>query len=134
MPLVSWSDRYATGIREIDAQHQTLFQAVNDLHDGLMAGKGKESIDKTLDFLVKYTQSHFQSEEAFMQQQGFDGLAAHRTEHQMLLEEVAVFREQYTRNAGSVRPMEVARFLGDWLTHHIQRMDLQYVAFVQKQG
>lgn len=134
MPLVSWSDRYATGIPEIDAQHQTLFQAVNDLHDGLMAGKGKASIDKTLDFLVQYTQSHFQSEETFMQQQGFEGLAAHRTEHKMLLEEVAVFREQYTRNAATVRPMEVARFLGDWLTHHIQRMDLQYVAFVQKKG
>ena len=29
MTLAVWSDRYETGIREIDAQHQRLFQAIN---------------------------------------------------------------------------------------------------------
>ncbi len=134
MPLVVWTDRYATGIEAIDEQHQQLFKAVNDLHDGLMAGKAKESIEKTLDFLVEYTLRHFQTEENFMHQQGFEGLPAHRSEHKLLLDEVATFREQYTRNAAAVRPMEVARFLGDWLTHHIHQMDMQYALYVKGRG
>ncbi len=134
MSLVQWSDRYATGIAEVDDQHKTLFNAVNDLHDGLMGGKGKEAIQKTLDFLVDYTVKHFSDEEKFMKQQGFPGLSAHHTEHTMLLDEVASFREQYTKNAAAVRPMEVARFLGDWLTHHIHQMDMQYAAFVKAKG
>lgn len=131
MPLINWNDLYATGIAEIDQQHQQLFQAVNDLFEGIQQGHAREQIGKTIDFLVDYARSHFQAEEEFMRSHGFDGLAAHRTEHELLLQEAVLFRAQFLANSASVRPMEVARFLSDWLTHHIQRMDFQYANFVK---
>lgn len=134
MALIVWNDRFTTGIDQVDEQHKTLFSTVNAFHDGLMAGKAKEQIGHTLDFLVDYTIDHFRTEEEFMQKHAFPGFATHKAEHALLLQEVAAFREQWTANAGAVRPMEVARFLGDWLTHHIQAKDFEYTQFLKERG
>lgn len=134
MALITWNDRFATGIPTVDDQHKTLFKTVNDFHEGLMTGRGREEMAKALEFLVDYTVKHFKTEEDFMQLHKYDAFSAHRAEHLLLLEEVATFKEQWTKNAASVRPMEVARFLGDWLTHHIQQMDFEYVKFLKAKG
>jgi hemerythrin-like metal-binding protein len=134
MALVNWNDRYSTGIPLVDDQHKTLFASVNDFHQGLVSGRAKEELARTLDFLVEYTVDHFKTEEEFMQRFGFDGFPAHRTEHQLLLEEVGSFKQRWTRDPAAVRPMEVARFLGDWLTHHIQDRDFQYARFMREKG
>ena len=83
---------------------------------------------------MDYTVKHFKDEEKFMEQHGFPGLAAHKTEHILLLQEAADFQENYNANPASVRPIEVARFLGDWLTHHIQQMDFTYATFIKAKG
>jgi hemerythrin len=134
MPLVTWNDRYATGIPKVDEQHKIMFQAINTFHGGIVAAQGKESLAQTLDFLMTHTVDHFRTEEAFMQSMGYEGLAAHRSEHQLLLEEVASFKQQWTGNEAWGRPTEVARFMGDWLTRHIQQMDFQYVKFMKAKG
>lgn len=131
MALLQWSDRYATGIPAIDEEHQQLFRAVNELHAGLAAGHAKEQIGKTLDFLVDYTLQHFKAEEAYMAQNAFVGLKAHQFEHILLVEEVRLFQKQFHQDPTKVRPIEVARFLGEWLTHHIMNMDMQYATFLR---
>jgi hemerythrin-like metal-binding protein len=134
MALVNWNDLYATGIAQVDEQHKTLFNTVNDFHQGLITARGKEELAKTLNFLVEYTVNHFKTEEDFMREFHYEGLTAHRTEHQILLAEVGAFKEKWDRDPAAVRPMEVARFLGDWLTHHIQQMDFQYAKFMREKG
>jgi hemerythrin-like metal-binding protein len=128
MSIVRWNDNYATGIARIDEQHQTLFKAVNELHDAFKAGAATAQIGKAIEFLVRYTVEHFRDEEAFMERHGYAGLAVHRGEHQLLLEEVKAFHSKFEKAPDSVRPMEVARFLGDWLTHHINQVDMKYAA------
>jgi hemerythrin-like metal-binding protein len=134
MAIVHWSDAYATGIAKIDEQHQALFKAVNDLSDSFRSGGAKEQIGKSIDFLVKYTVEHFRDEEGFMERYGYEGLSAHRSEHKLLLDQVGEFRDKYQKAPESVRPMEVARFLGDWLTHHISNVDMKYAAFLKGKG
>jgi hemerythrin len=134
MALVTWNERYSTGIPTVDGQHKDLFKTVNDFHEGLVAGRAKDQLAATLEALVGYTVKHFQTEEEFMTKHGFDGLAAHTSEHHLLLEEVGTFKLKWTKDPASVRPMEVARFLGDWLTHHIQQMDFQYAKFLKEKG
>ena len=134
MALLTWNDRFSTGIPTVDDQHRTLFKAVNDFHEGLTAGRAKEELALTLNFLVNYTVSHFKEEEEFMQRHGFPGLAAHRSEHELLLNDAASFRARWAEDPASVRPMEAARFLGDWLTHHIQQMDFKYVQYLREKG
>ncbi len=134
MVLVVWNDRFSTGIPTVDDQHKTLFATVNEFHEGLVAGRAKDQLAVTLASLVDYTVKHFQAEEDFMKRHGFDGLPGHAGEHRLLLEEVSTFKAKWTQDPASVRPMEVARFLGDWLTHHIQQMDFQYAKFLKDKG
>jgi hemerythrin-like metal-binding protein len=134
MSIVRWSDNYATGIGKIDDQHQTLFKAVNQLHEAFKSGAAKDQIGIAIEFLVRYTVEHFRDEEGFMEKYGYDGLAAHRAEHQLLLSEVSAFSEKFRKAPDSVRPMEVARFLGDWLTHHINQVDMKYASFLKEKG
>ena len=134
MALVVWHERYSTGIPSVDDQHKTLFKTVNEFQEGLIAGRAKEQLAQTLNALVDYTVKHFQTEEDFMKQHQFSGLAGHATEHRLLLDEVGIFKAKWTENPAMVRPMEVARFLGDWLTHHIHEMDFQYVKFLKEKG
>ena len=134
MALVVWNERFSTGIPSVDDQHKTLFKTVNDFHEGLVAGRAKEQLAQTLNALVDYTVKHFQTEEDFMKRHQFPGVAGHTAEHHLLLEEVGSFKAKWTDNPAAVRPMEVARFLGDWLTHHIQEMDFQYARFLKEKG
>ena len=134
MSLVRWNDSYATGIARIDDQHRTLFGAVNDLHDAFRTGAAKAQIGKAIDFLVTYTVEHFRDEEGYMERYGYDGLAAHRAEHQLLLDQVQEFNGKFRTSPDSVRPMEVARFLGDWLTHHIPTFDKAYAGPMRAGG
>ncbi len=134
MSLVRWNDSFATGIARIDDQHRTLFGAVNDLHDAFRTGAAKAQIGKAIDFLVTYTVEHFRDEEGYMERYGYDGLAAHRAEHQLLLDQVQEFNGKFRTSPESVRPMEVARFLGDWLTHHINQVDLKYAGYLKAKG
>lgn len=134
MSIVRWSDHYATGIAAIDDQHKTLFKAVNDLHEAFRTGAAKEQVARAVAFLVNYTVEHFRDEEAFMERYGYPGLDPHRAEHMLLLDEVKAFSDRLQTNPDQVRPMEIARFLGDWLTHHINQVDQKYAEFIKQKG
>jgi hemerythrin-like metal-binding protein len=57
---ITWDEeRMATGVAEIDAQHQELICRFNEFHDAVVQAKGKDAIRRTLDFLNEYTISHF---------------------------------------------------------------------------
>jgi hemerythrin-like metal-binding protein len=70
MPFMEWSDRYATGIEDIDNDHRTLFTFVNDLHDKIADGAADDDVGATLAGLVNYVQVHFEREEMIMTKAG----------------------------------------------------------------
>ncbi|BDU77962.1 bacteriohemerythrin [Mesoterricola sediminis] len=134
MALVAWHDRFMTGIPTIDEQHRTLFTAVNDFYAGLQSGQPRDHVGKTLDFLVVYTARHFRTEEEAMQRHAYPERAAHSLEHYQLIQDVGVFKEQWDRQAANLRTLEVARFLGDWLTQHIQVRDMAFAQYLKGLG
>jgi hemerythrin len=132
MPIAIWSARYETGISLIDSQHQALFAAVNRLADSFQAGTSAQQVKESLDFLVKYTDEHFQAEEHYMRELGYPGLAPHQDEHAKLMEQV---RNLQARLAdGKPVTMDVTIFLSDWLKQHINDSDMGYVDFVKEKN
>ena len=131
MTIAIWNPRYETGIAIIDAQHQSLFDAVNQLADSFREGQAQEQTAVSLDFLVNYTLAHFQTEEQHMREIGFPGLVQHAQEHAHLLDKAHVLQEAHAD--GQLVTMEVTIFFADWLKHHIKDMDLQYVDFLRCQ-
>ena len=122
MPFAVFSDELRVGHPEIDAQHASLFEAVNRLHDAMRAGRTREEQAGILAFLRSYTVEHFNTEEAFMAESAFPGLEHHRAEHERLLGQVQDLEARYATGSMTLSIM-VMHFLKDWLTHHIAEED-----------
>jgi len=125
MAILSWSNRFETGIAAIDTQHKQLFQSVNDLSDSLRRGDPKSEVSRVLDFLISYTVEHFRTEETWMKNQGFPGLEEHKVEHAKLVADVSQLKRRF--DAGELMTMRVTVFLATGLKQHINESDLAYV-------
>ncbi|MDA3786591.1 MAG: bacteriohemerythrin [Deltaproteobacteria bacterium] len=133
MTVFAWQEEYSVGIREIDEQHKKLVAMVNDMHQALAQGKGREILGAILNKLIAYTQYHFGSEEALMEKYAFPDFPAHRLAHTSMSTKVLALHKEF---AGSdiKRSIEVARFLQQWLNKHILETDKQYSSFLKKKG
>lgn len=131
MNIANWSSRYETGIEVIDAQHKSLFDAVNRLAKAFRAGTASQQVRESMDFLVHYTEEHFREEERYMRDWGFPGVMAHEAEHTRLMDQVQKLQAKLA--AGHPVTIDVAIFLADWLKRHINDSDLAYVAFLKRQ-
>ena len=116
----------------VDAQHKELFQAVNQLAAAFTEGTAREVARESLDFLAHYTIEHFQCEESHMEDIGYPGLTAHRAEHKALLEKVVALQQKL--DDGGEITLDVTIFLVRWLKSHIDKVDLPYARFAQKQA
>ena len=134
MPLMEWNEKLSVGIVQFDNEHKKLVGMVNDLFDGMQAGRGKELLGPILDGLITYTQTHFANEERYMVQHGFPGLAAHKAEHVSLANQVVAVQAKYKTGASAVLTLEVMSFLKAWLLKHIQGTDKQYTGFLNGKG
>jgi len=130
MTIIIWSDRYLTGVAPIDAQHQALFRAVNELAESFTAGNAARKVTKSLAFLDQYTREHFRDEEHFMQEMGFPDLERHRGEHAELIAQIGAL--QATLAEGKSITMAVTILFADWLKQHIHQSDLAYVDFLHE--
>ena len=132
MPLIAWSDKFATGYKTIDAQHQEFFRRLNALHDALVEPAEKEVVPKTLAFLASYTRIHFHEEEKQMRAAGYPGLEAHRALHNDFAERVQRFIELHAEGL-IILTTELTLFVSDWITHHIIEQDTQFTEWLKNQ-
>lgn len=122
MTFVKWDSRFAVGVATIDAQHRTLFDHVNALHDAMQAGHGKDEIGKTLAFLARYTVEHFHTEEELMRRTSYPGYLSHKAIHDDLTQQVKDLQAKLDRGS-QMLSLSVMHFLRDWLSHHISEED-----------
>ena len=131
--LREWSDEYLIGIDEIDAQHRGFFEAAQRLYDHILNCEGENAAEESIEFLKRYADEHFRTEEAFMERHGFPQLEAHKRLHagflevlDLLVDDLRVFGpSQHLAD----RALEVSQ---DWLIRHIADEDSQYAAYVKK--
>lgn len=131
MALVTWDDEeYSVGVDLYDEQHQNLFDMLNELHDAMKEGRGKDAASEILAEMAEYTEYHFDSEERYMGEHGYDGLEEHEVRHEKFVGRVAEFRSDLDDGKLSLF-MELLDFLKDWLANHIQKTDEKYRDFFQ---
>jgi hemerythrin len=133
MQLVSWNQSYSVGVKVIDTQHSTLFDALNDLHAAMIHGKQNDVTDRLLRDFVAYIKSHFASEEFMLARTGYPQLEAHRQRHRELTEEVAGYVKRIEHGEAPLS-VHLIGFLRNWLTNHIQREDRAYSGWVLEHG
>ena len=133
MPLLTWNNDLSVNIKEIDSQHKKLVDLINELHDEMMAYKGKDVLGKVLSELLSYTKTHFFTEEEMMNSNGYPAYLTQKQEHDKLTKKVAELKNEF--DAGKiVLGTEVMKFLKDWLTNHIMKSDKAYTPFLNSKG
>lgn len=120
MPL-TWTDTLATGIRQIDLQHQELIEIINELETAHAAGRQAEALDEVLPRLTAYVLFHFATEEALMPAAAaYAHAEKHRQQHQEFAARVAALRSQPT---ASIDLDTFIAYLKRWLVEHIMKTD-----------
>lgn len=133
MALIEWNDSFSVGVATIDAQHAGLVNTLNELHDAMMGGHGRERTEALLTSLIAYTKSHFACEEAMLEAAGYADLEEHRVLHRKLTEQVQEYVERYQRGESTVS-LHLLNFLRSWLVEHILQEDKAYAPTLAAHG
>jgi hemerythrin-like metal-binding protein len=122
MAELSWCDKYAVGVENIDAEHKEMFDAVRELGSAMAQNADAAETGALLEKLVDATGKHFADEEAMMREAKYPGLALHAANHQRLKEKVEAFADRYSQS-GAKMNQHALNFLRDWLVYHIENDD-----------
>jgi len=133
MALFVWNDNYSVNIKHIDEQHKKLINMLNELHDAMKTGKGKEATGKILSGLIDYVGTHFSAEEKLMQQYSYTEYASHKVEHDKLTQKALSLKKEFEQGA-PVLTVELLNFLKEWLQTHILGTDKKYSQFLNSKG
>ncbi|HTP64683.1 MAG TPA: bacteriohemerythrin [Geobacteraceae bacterium] len=133
MALLSWNDTYSVKIRKFDDQHKKLIDLINQLHDSMLVGKGKDVMGEVLNSLVDYTKTHFTAEETLMRLHNYPDYESHKKEHSMLVMQVLDIQKQLKEGKSPIT-QAVMFFLREWLQKHIQGNDKKYGPYLNEKG
>ena len=105
-----------------DAQHQVLFEILDKIRE---PDSGRE----VLQSLKQYTETHFSLEEAYMEQLGYAGMAAHVQAHDRFRAEIDELLQTGQEPDAVFREL-ISTYLTEWLTRHVFGIDKELEAFI----
>jgi hemerythrin len=122
-----------TGISRFDSQHRELFGYFNRIHLAVKNRRPLREIIPLLHELSDFIETHCAAEEKAMEQARYSGIAAHKSDHRKMLNDM---QSQLRRleETGDVNIIELCMSLKDWVTNHIEEMDHKYIPVLQAIG
>jgi len=132
--IVSWSDKYATGIELIDNQHHQLVDLTNELYRACLSG-GDERLavfKDAMSRMVEYVRYHFSAESKLLETIKYPDYNNHKKMHNDLVEEILAASSKYDDGKKFI-PNKFVRTLKDWVFGHIAVYDKIYAAYVDEQ-
>ncbi|MGC4119557.1 MAG: bacteriohemerythrin [Myxococcales bacterium] len=119
-----WHQELATGVAEVDEQHQRLIAEIAALVARVKA-QDFSSLSETLRFLAGYAQEHFATEEALMRRAGYPGLAEHAEAHRAFVREFVELKSELEAEGPlPTLVLKMGNWLFDWLRSHVRNLDL----------
>jgi hemerythrin len=139
-PIFPWTDAYAIGHAELDAEHRRLVEAINQICDIEHTGEAIHQLGSLLPALTIAAVEHFKHENALMRELsclaaslqadrpviadilGASAVNEHCAEHaRALLQLESLIRDNYP-GADAVRG-RLGKMLMDWFTEHALHLD-----------
>ena len=117
------TDDLLTGNALIDSEHRELFAAVNNLMDACTQGKGRDQIQKTVQFLSDYVAKHFRDEEGLQTKSNYPGYPAHKQFHDGYRRKLAEVSQVLMREGASVKALGDLNGVLAILVSHIRTED-----------
>jgi len=133
MSMIEWNTGLSVKVEQLDEQHRELVDIINELHNSMKAGTGRDLLRTTLDRLVSYTSNHFLAEEQLMAIHAYPDAAEHKYAHESLMSQVVELQHMF-KSGKTILTLDILLFLRDWLTGHIQVVDKKFGAFLNLKG
>lgn len=135
MTSIKWSRRMSVGVPELDDDHKGLLAVINELAAHASGEADEELVRRSLNWLLRYAQTHFAREQAVMTSCKFPMLADHIDEHRDFVERmraaIATFDTDPAQGAVEIRDSLVT-YLEQWWQGHILSEDMKYRPFAEK--
>ena len=113
----------------VDAEHRKLFDLLRKLHDAIVIGCTRNTLNSIIADLLKTAEMHFDNEERLMKEHGYAGLEAHRGEHQKIARDVKTLVVALSAGKLAGKP-DIALLPAQWLYSHIRTHDKLYVSHI----
>jgi hemerythrin-like metal-binding protein len=127
MATISWDPQtMATGIPEVDAQHQEWIRRYNQFDDAIHQGKGIEVVQSTLDFFIEYADVHFKYEESVMDELHCPAAKDNCASHEHIRNILHGYKSQANKCGCSISDVHGLKIrMEEWLVKHILTIDIQ---------
>ena len=128
--LFKWKESFNIGIEEIDRQHRSFLELLNDCYVKA-SGLGRSGIDpEMVAKLREYATSHFRFEEELMRFRSYPDMLSQQQQHRMFESMISEFEAEHA--AGKDESVEsVFTFLRDWFLNHILEEDKKIASFIK---
>jgi hemerythrin len=123
MALLQWKDEYAIGVRSVDHEHRALIDIINLLGDQLDANKSAFEIYGTLGEIRTLIAAHFALEEHVMRDLRYDEYAAHKADHEHLLDEIRDIVRTFEDGSLADHRAQLGERVGSWFARHFESFD-----------
>jgi hemerythrin-like metal-binding protein len=124
-----WDRTLSVEVPEIDEDHRRLVDLYNLLKHAVVDRESKDYIEALTEELMAGTAWHFRHEERLMLRYGYDGLTAHKAEHEELIESGKELQRKLLAEGKAVSADEIEH-LERWLVGHILGTDMDLGAYL----
>ncbi len=132
MAFIEWNNvQYSVKVEQFDNDHKKLMGFINELHEAMLQGRGKDKLNHILSELLDYTHYHFDAEEKQLAEAGYPELEEHKQLHQELIGQLEELITDFTDGKREIS-VKTFRFLKEWLFDHIQVADKKYSPWLKK--
>ena len=135
MALINWKDEFSIGIPAVDFEHRELIDLINTLHAQLMQqGTPPEAVATFLGEINVRIGAHFALEEKEMRDRQYDQLAAHKADHERLLDDIRDLMDGYETAPGGDEAFRTAfgQKLQAWFVDHFRIQDARLHHLLEK--
>lgn len=131
MSLLEWRDDFLIGIAEVDGEHRELIALLNEMHDEALRHRSAAQVATVLGEINVRIAAHFALEEKNMELLGYAGYAAHKAEHERLLDQITEIMEEVDQS-GRYDPDALSAAVSAWFGEHFRTHDAELHRWLER--
>ncbi len=123
MALIEWKKDFETGVEDVDHEHQELVELINELHAKLETDADQDTVADFLGEVFARISAHFALEETVMRKHAYDEYAAHKADHEALLDDIRDIMDAHAAGEYSDYATALSDAVRDWFVTHFKTKD-----------
>ena len=125
MSLIDWKEEFSVGVESVDTEHREMIELINELDGAMQHDADCATVLGTLGEIYARISAHFALEEKIMRDTAYAGFAAHKTDHERLLDHLLDTIDG-VEEAGRYDREALSELLDRWFSDHFRTHDAEF--------